>query len=571
MINAKWKRWWPYLLITIVALVEILPQIMTKSFIVGIDSIFHMNRFYDTAMQIKTGHYNYFQSFFGYQQTGRVINALYGPLFAYFNGILLLIVGTWFKFQLLTSWLYLSIAGWLMYKLAIDNRVKQWPAVVVSAIYLLSSPMLSWVSGTQFTGLGAMFTPLIMLAGTKMMRNDKIAVLPLALSMTLVIQMHLLTSLICALALVPFFVIAFIYSQNRKRLVLHLCEAIGLTLLLTANVWGGMLELFSSNTLLPVAPQLDMSTNAFNIINTNSYVLLPMYSILYLLVIIYMIVKWRKLDLYIKVIFGNSILFMWLSSYYFPWNWIAKFIPGVAYYIQMPARFYVVSFALMFLTVGMIISNESDHKLKVAHWTITSLVLLSVFAYAEGTVILGTQSYHAQRVIDNNTNLKVHTKSVTKLRDSLQSHNLKLALKYMTKSTPDYLPIKAKLAPDKYFPFHPYHAYTVTAVKKNHYHVHKKVTKHGLKVTWTNPTRHVKSIRIPVFKYGHTTVSRNGHAFKAYRTSKIGALIVKSHPGKNTLTIGYHISRWFKALVAVEVVTYLTVIGYVIYRKLKRD
>ncbi|MHA8138303.1 hypothetical protein ACYATM_04545, partial [Lactobacillaceae bacterium Scapto_B20] len=156
MANRKWQHLWPYLIIAIVALVEIGPQIVTQSFIVGIDSIFHMNRFYDAAMQIKTGHYNYFQSFFGYQQTGRVINALYGPLFAYFNGILLLLVGSWLKFQLLTSWLYLMVAGGLMYHLAIYNRVKRWPAVMVSVMYLLSAPMLSWVSGTQFTGLGAM-------------------------------------------------------------------------------------------------------------------------------------------------------------------------------------------------------------------------------------------------------------------------------------------------------------------------------------------------------------------------------------------------------------------------------
>ncbi|MHA8137545.1 hypothetical protein ACYATM_00205, partial [Lactobacillaceae bacterium Scapto_B20] len=171
-----------------------------------------------------TGHYNYFQSFFGYQQTGRVINALYGPLFAYFNGILLLLVGSWFKFQLLTSWLYLMVAGGLMYHLAIYNRVKRWPAVMVSVMYLLSAPMLSWVSGTQFTGLGAMFTPLVMLAGTRMMREDKIQVLPLALTMTLVFQFHLMTSIICAFALVPFFIVAFYYSSARKQLVLDLLQ-----------------------------------------------------------------------------------------------------------------------------------------------------------------------------------------------------------------------------------------------------------------------------------------------------------------------------------------------------------
>ncbi|UQS87456.1 hypothetical protein MOO44_04695 [Nicoliella spurrieriana] len=571
MANQKWRQLWPYLIIAIVAVVEILPQILTKSYIVGIDSIFHMNRFYDAAMQIKTGHFNYFQSFFGYQQTGRVINALYGPLFAYFNGILLLIAGTWFKFQLLTSWLYLSISGWLMYRLAIKNRVAPGPAVVVSAMYLLSSPMLSWVSGTQFTGLGAMFTPLVMLAGTNMMRRDKITVIPLALSMTLVIQMHLMTSIICATALIPFFIVAFIYSHHRGQLCLDLLKAVGLTLLLTANVWGAMLELFKSNTLLPVAPQLVMSENAFNVINTHSYVLVPVYTILYLLVTIYVVKHWRQLNLFTKVIFGNSMLFLWLSSYFFPWNWIQKMVPGVAYYIQMPARFYVVSFALLFLMVGIILTHQAPHWLQVTKWWLATLAFLGIFGVAAGTVILGTVSYHADRVVDNPTNLKFHTKRPQKLRAALHSAHLKTALTDMTKSTPDYLPIKRALAPDQYFPFHPYHAYTVTAIKKNHHHVRKQVTQNGLRVTWVNSAKHAKMIRIPVFKYAHTSVARDGKPFTAYRTSKVGALIVKSHPGKNHLTIGYRASRWFKALILIQVLGVIGLIGLLGYRGLKNN
>ncbi|MHA8137544.1 hypothetical protein ACYATM_00200 [Lactobacillaceae bacterium Scapto_B20] len=341
-------------------------------------------------------------------------------------------------------------------------------------------------------------------------------------------------------------------------------------MLLTANVWGGMLELFSSNTLLPVAPQLVMSQNAFNVINTHSYVLLPVYTLLYLLVTIYMVMKWRQLDLFIKVIYGNAMLFLWLSSYFFPWNAIAKVVPGVAYYIQMPARFYVVSFVLLFLVAGMLLSKPMPKKMFITQWTVASLSLAAIFGIASGTVILGTVSYHADRVIDNNTNLKVHTKKPQNLRNALHSDNLKLALKDMTKSTPDYLPIKQKLAPDQYFPFHPYHAYTVTAVKHNRYHVHKKVTRNGLHVSWTNPTKHAKYIRIPVFKYGHTTVARSGKSFTDYKTSKIGALIVKSKPGQNHLTIGYHASRWFKALVGIEVLTYLWLLVRFAYLKLKR-
>ncbi len=49
----KASRLFPYLLIFAAAILLLLPQIVSKSTIVGIDSVFHMNRFYDTAMQMK--------------------------------------------------------------------------------------------------------------------------------------------------------------------------------------------------------------------------------------------------------------------------------------------------------------------------------------------------------------------------------------------------------------------------------------------------------------------------------------------------------------------------------------
>ncbi|EQE00311.1 putative cell division domain protein, partial [Clostridioides difficile CD9] len=37
-------------------------------------------------MQFKTGNFSYFQTNYGFQQSGRIVNALYGPLIAYILG-----------------------------------------------------------------------------------------------------------------------------------------------------------------------------------------------------------------------------------------------------------------------------------------------------------------------------------------------------------------------------------------------------------------------------------------------------------------------------------------------------
>ena len=72
-------------------------QIQNQNLYLGYDWIFHYNRFYDAAQQIKEGNFQYFISMYGFSQSGRIINALYGPIFAYVNGLLLLICGPWFK------------------------------------------------------------------------------------------------------------------------------------------------------------------------------------------------------------------------------------------------------------------------------------------------------------------------------------------------------------------------------------------------------------------------------------------------------------------------------------------
>ena len=75
--KSKEKLWVP-LIIVAFAVLLVTPQLFTRKVILGSDSVFHYNRFYEAAMQLKNGNFSYFLSLYGFQQSGRIVNALYG-------------------------------------------------------------------------------------------------------------------------------------------------------------------------------------------------------------------------------------------------------------------------------------------------------------------------------------------------------------------------------------------------------------------------------------------------------------------------------------------------------------
>ncbi|MDN6749155.1 MAG: hypothetical protein L0L95_02775, partial [Staphylococcus equorum] len=67
----------------VAAFLMVSPQLFKHSLILGNDVMFHFNRYFEAYKQIQTGQFNFIQSIFSFDQSGRIINALYGPDFAY--------------------------------------------------------------------------------------------------------------------------------------------------------------------------------------------------------------------------------------------------------------------------------------------------------------------------------------------------------------------------------------------------------------------------------------------------------------------------------------------------------
>ena len=99
----------PVIFILLLTTVFLLPQLVSKVGISEPDTIFHFGRFYDTAQQIKNHNFSYFQMNYGMGTNGRIVNAFYGPFFAYFLGGLVLISKSWFQFEIMLVYLLFLI------------------------------------------------------------------------------------------------------------------------------------------------------------------------------------------------------------------------------------------------------------------------------------------------------------------------------------------------------------------------------------------------------------------------------------------------------------------------------
>ncbi|XIF19427.1 MAG: hypothetical protein AJITA_00073 [Acetilactobacillus jinshanensis] len=197
-------------------------QITHRFFINGVDTFFHMSVAYDTARQLKTGNFSYFLSPFGFYHSLRIVNAVYGPLGGYFSGLLLLVCGTWIRWEIATFFITFTIAGISMYQLCRYWRVTRIYSVLIGCLYMMSFPIMSLWLNTQYDGLGAVFMPWILYFGSLILNHEDFKSWKLILLLVILAEIH-------------------VFSLLLGLLVLGLC------FILSFNVWGGIIEVIGSD------------------------------------------------------------------------------------------------------------------------------------------------------------------------------------------------------------------------------------------------------------------------------------------------------------------------------------
>lgn len=576
------KRWWgsksaPLIVILLMAIALMSKQLLTHSVLLGADSIFHFNRFYDTAMQMKTGKFNYFQANFGFDQTGRVVNAIYGPVISYLSGALLILCRNWYMFQSIQAIIFLVIAGMSMYLLCIKNNVSRGYAMVIGILYMYSSQLMGWITTQQFAGVGAMLVPLLVLTGTEAINKKKVSIPYLALAMTLLIQTHVMSTIIGFIAVVPLFLVALLHTNHKFKMVLHTLIAAVITLALTANVWGSALELFGSNYLMPVFPVANMEDYAFRFDHYSWYSLVkPVEMVVFLFVIYYFVRHFKHSDIVTRTLTITGTFFLFASTTLFPWLTLQKLFPILSSNLQFPKRFLVIPFVMLLLVFGKILTYD-DHIFTLRAFEHPKLFRYALLFALIG-INLGINGYNMDFKVDKSNQMVAdkypwapiaHSYMYVKhnhhtIKQDFFGDNWQYLISDINKATPDYLPVKANLKPDDYNKLHPYYTAHYQLIIPNLDHdFDKEVNADGsLTVSWKNKSSKNKNVQVPVVKYANTQVTLNGKKNASVKTTEIGAIIAKSKVGKNTMTIKYVNDQQFNLLMIVFWISWLLMILY---------
>ena len=435
------KRFWlPSLMIMLVAFLLILPQIISKGVIVGSDFLFHYNRFYETAMQIKTGNFSYFISLYGFYSSGRIVNALYGPYFAYFQGLLVLISRNWYTYQLVSRFLLSVIAGFSMYRLIRRVAVKPKISLAIAIFYMMTFSVQYWTFRQGFSSWGAAFMPWCMIPAIDFVKTKKVGVLRLAVAVALMMQVHMLSCFLLIVSYLPFYLYGFIKSKEKKTIIIKGIQAVLLALLLTTNVWAALIDVGRNNNL--VEPFINSKLYIMTV-NQRSiqWLITPLPLLLLVLYQLYFSFRhWRHFDTLLRVTTGAFFFFLVLSSSIFPWYSINKLNLSLVNLIQFPFRFFVPATVLLLLAVALVLERYFD--VKWSKLVTVGAILINLFSLAQLTHLQQekiAEYYTAKHPIKTKKHTFVWGNS-EEVRASFHSSDLYELLDLISKSTPDYLP-----------------------------------------------------------------------------------------------------------------------------------
>lgn len=552
MCKQKKNKYLPLILISLASLLLILPQWLKRDVIFGSDSIFHYNRFYDAAMQIKNGHFSYFISIYGFQQSGRIVNALYGPFFAYLQGILVLLSKNWFAYQLLSRFILGLLAGSSMYALLREARVKLSIALPLAILYLTSFSIQYWSIRQGFSSWGAALLPYCLIPMMRLVLRGKLEFVRLATAVALMLQVHVLSALFLVMMYVPFYIYAFFKTPQRLKLLGQTVLSVVLAILLTLNIWSALLFLRQDNVLLDPFVNPLMGKHTIN--QASSYWLTRPQVLLMLFVLqpAFLFAFWKKLAKWEWVLCLTYLTFLLLSTSYFPWQALVDKGVKFAELIQFPFRFFIPTTILLLLIMGRQLS-------RLPHWNRLLPLLLSFLVVGAMIEVSQYALDKAEKARDKAYVLQKSKhvylfENYQKTYSTLFAKDKQDLLQAIQKATPDYVPIYGDLTGKN-----TYRLYAQQIIAPNPRF--EKLVKNGrLTVTWS--ASQGDKLAVPVFVYQRTEMKLNGVTLRSndYNLSEIGVPSLSSQAGKNRLELTYREPRSFTISFWVSLIAWFGVL-----------
>lgn len=556
------ERLWVSLFIIVFAILLVTPQLFTRKVILGSDSIFHYNRFYEAAMQLKNGNFSYFLSLYGFQQSGRIVNALYGPFFAYLQGGLILISGTWFRYQIVSRVLLHILAESSMYALLKQCKVKTSIALSLGLLYATTFSIQYWTMRQGFSSWGAALLPYCFIPAIHYVFYQRVDQVRLALSMALIFQVHVLSALMLVMMYLPFYLYTFVKvtASKKKETIVKVLIAVILFLLLTVNVWGVLLYLRGANHLLDPFINREIGKNGID--GTARYWLYTPISLMVLLILqfIYAIVNWKKLARWKRILHFIYFVFFFLSTGLFPWQYLVENGNTFAELIQFPFRFFVPATILLLAITGLTVT-------RFVNWRKSIAVLLFAFA---GVGLI-------QNIMDTTDRVKSAAQdgeliSIVKhtyvegdyqtISLTMNDSDLSQFLNLVVKPTPDYVPIYGTIGKQNTYDL--YYENIVTNQRTE-----KLIEDNYLVLTWQADEG--EELNLPIVVYKDSILTLNGKELDKddYNLSTIGTPTVSSQEGKNKLELRYQEPEWIFVAISAPLIVLGIISLQWIYIKVK--
>lgn len=550
--------------IIILALLLVIPSMLYGQLpgIGGADSFFHISRYMDTAMQIKTGHYSFFQQFFTLNNSGKIVNALYGPLVAYFQGLLLNIV----HFNGIAWWyLYLFQINLIgigsMYWLQRENGVSKKKSMMLGILFVVAGNVtVTVVSGAY--AFGYAFFPLIVSAAIRLLkdREHPIKFWELVLSITVLAQTHVL-SLVLGLLVYSLTFIVYIFSRRNIQAILTnikvLIVAAIAVLVINFNVYGAYIEVMHSNLKI-ISPFTPTQMYFNTVIDFGNISFASISGIVFIALLVTWAMRfeqWKVSQLADKFAVIISLFFLLIAMGIININGI----PGMTTF-QFLTRFFLITFTFGLYSLGQYseqnISRYGGVVLIVA--TIAGAAI-----YLQQTIPVGVDPTMISKKLTNSIppldsdelTYKVYTRPMAFMDQSTYKHaKMPMGLAdYLPNDSPFEEDYKSEVASSNAF-----NAYFSSEILQNNNFkgsdLHRKVGNNSMTISWTSNKAGAE--QLPVIKYAHTELILNGKKLPNdySNLSYIGSVTVQSKKGVNTLQVSYKPSWWFKVGVWIQII-----------------
>ncbi|AVK63019.1 hypothetical protein C5Z26_02270 [Lactobacillus sp. CBA3606] len=540
------------IIIGLAVLLLMSPLIFNQQALLGVDGYFQYSRIYEAAMQLKN-HNISFINIYSFQQAGRIVNSLYSPLITYLAGAVLLLVGTWYRFQLVSVFLVYFISGYVTYHAARRFQLSQRLSLALGLIFLSSNAVYGFIFGVTWRSIAFGLLPIFIGPMLDLYKGDwrLPAMLKLGIYIGILAQFQVLTVALLLPFLLPFFVRGLWHSSLKLKALLNLVAAVLLVLLLSLNALLPLLEVYRGNTLIPPVA-MDMMSNTslilqpiYNGVDSNSDIVITV--IVYAMVM-GLIMFWSRLHGFTKLLAVVALCYTIAGTSLIPWDLIQKNMPYLQSFLQMPRRISLVGTPFLIVAAALIYHDaaRSTESVKFQKGLVFASLFLGLLS-----LLLCTQKVvkNVHRTLQPTTSLasglqtadnNVHSKLThfMQLQPAFHTHDLSKLIREADRTTPDYIPITHKVETHA----NVYGAY----LKKFSAQKHKfsyRVMRAGVQLTWT--AKRAKTRSVPVVAYRRSTLTLNGKPLTHQQMTHnwVGDISIKQHRGRNVLTVRYTPSR----------------------------